>query len=312
MSDFNIKEIDFYGLDIDKYTDWLIDRYETFSRVWELAYFDEMTNDLLIRNYSASTHYFATRKKKLPEKIETLYSKKIQHFENQKEKFKDLLIELVFFKSINIDKNVKIKKYGIFSKDELKKIRINTYWLKFWLIENKGAFDDLVNEVDKRKKSSPLKDISFYQKEIDKIINDYDFIYLPDIMEGRFIYNLDDDSNALHFSSEIEKIKLLTYLSEKIKGYSSKHPLTKPIQWNGNINALATIFHTLKESKIIESSDENIKRLLINCFVDNEQNELSKHYLNEIFTKSKGKLNSQVIEKITPLISVLNKNSPKD
>lgn len=312
MSDFNIKEVDFYNLDIDKYIDWLLDRYNLFSTIWEVAYFDDIIKELQVRKYFANSHYIATRSKQLPENIETAYNKKIKHFESQVNKFENMYIELIFFKSVGFSGKAKNQKYIYFSSDELKEIRINNYWLIFWAVENKDYFNDLVEEINRKKRSSPLKDKMFYQKEIDLIINDFDFIYLPDILEGKFIYNLDNESNALAFSSEIEKIKLLIYLSEKVQGNSLKHQLTKPIQWNGNINALATIFHTLKENKIIDSSDENIKRLLINCFVDSEQKELSKHYLNEILTKSKGKLNSQVLEKITPLISVLNKNSPKD
>ncbi|ELY2016202.1 hypothetical protein SL053_000065 [Flavobacterium psychrophilum] len=312
MSDFNIKEVDFYNLDLEKYIDWLLMRYELFSTIYQLAYFDELIDDLHIRKYFASSHYLMTRAKELPKPIEKAYNDKINYFETQRTKYKGLHIELIFFKSISIDKDFKDKKYTYFSCQELKEIKIDTRWLNFWVVENKDYFNDLVDEINNKKDSSALSDITFYQKEKDKIISNFEFIYLPSIIEGHFIYNLDNESNALAFSSEIEKMKLLIYLSEKTQGNSPKHPLIKPIQWNGNINALVTIFHTLKESKIIESTDENIKRMLTNCFIDSEQKELSKHYLNEIFTKSKGKLNSQVIEKIAPLVSVLNKNSPKD
>jgi hypothetical protein len=312
MSDFNIKEVDFYNLDLEKYIDWLLMRYELFSTIQQVAYLDELIDDLHIRKYFASSHYLMTRTKSLPEQIEKAYNDKINHFETQKNKFKGLHIELIFFKSISIDKDFKDKKYTYFSRQELKEIKINTYWLNFWVVENKDYFNDLVEEINIKKNSSPLSDIAFYQKEKDRVISDFEFIYLPSIIEGQFIYNLDNESNALVFSSEIEKIKILIYLSEKIQGDSSKHPITKPIKWNGNINALGTIFYALSEAKIIDTTTENIKRLLINCFTDSENKDLSKHYLDEIFKPSKGKLNTGVLTEIAPLISVLTKNSPQD
>jgi hypothetical protein len=312
MSDFNIKEVDFYNLDIDKYTDWLLDKYSLFNSICQLPYLDEIIIDLHHRRYLSSSHYLSTRRQRLPEKIDNLYHKKIQHFERQTEKFKGLHIELLFFKSIHIDKDYKDKKYTYFSSQELKEIKINTHWLNFWVVENKDYFNDLVEEINIKKNSSPLSEITFYQKEKDKIISDFEFTYLPSITEGQFIYNLDNESNALAFSSEIEKIKLLTYLSEKIQGDSPKHPLTKPIQWNGKINALATLFYTFSELGIIEASDANIKRLLLNSFVDDKKEGLSKNYLDEIFNKSKGKLNKSVVREMNQIISVFEQNSPLD
>lgn len=312
MSDFNIKEVDFYNLDIEKYTDWLLDRYELFNTICQLPYLEELIIDLQKRNYFASSHYLFSRNKPLPKTIENLYRKKIQHFEKQTKKFENIYIELIFFKSVGYDREVKHQKYIFFSSEELKEIRIDTSWLKFWLLENKGAFDDLVNEVDKRKKSSPLKDIPFYQKEIEEILNSFDFVYLPNIMNGGFIYNLDNDSEALQFSTEVEKIKLLTYLREKIQGNNAVHPLTKPIQWNGKINALATLFKTFSDLGIIETTPANIKRLLLNNFVDEKKQDLSKNYLDEIFNTSKGKLNKQVVREITQIINVFEQNSPSD
>lgn len=312
MNEFNIKEVDFYSLDIDKYIDWLIDRYKLYSTIWSVVYFDEMINDLHLRKYLANSHFLVTRSIKLPEKIENAYNEKIQHFEKQKNKYKDLFFYLPFFKSINIDKKELKHKYGGLSTEQLRSTSINSRHLIFWLNEQKESYYiDLIDEINERKKATPLTDVVFYQREKDKILNNFTFEYLPLIIDGKFIFDLDIPTDALRFASEIDKIRVLIYLSEKIQGDTIKHPLTKSIQWNGNINALATVFYALADANIIETSTENIKRLLISNFTDSENKELSKHYLDEIFKVSKGKLNKEVLNEMQPLLSILTKNSPQ-
>lgn len=135
---------------------------------------------------------------------------------------------------------------------------------------------------------------------------------MPTILDGEFIYNLDNFKNAFDFSLEIDKIKTAIYLTTQIKGETPKHPIIKPLQWNGNINALATLFNELLDSGIITGTKENIKRLLINNFVNDNGRDLSKHYLDEIFKPSKMKVNKKVIETLTPFIDTLKENSPHD
>ncbi|PWA04985.1 hypothetical protein [Flavobacterium laiguense] len=208
MSDFNIKEIDFYSLDLEKYIDWLLKKYELFSTVWEVAYFDEFIDDLHGRKYFASSHYLMTRTKKLPENIEKAYNNKISHFEAQKNKYNGLIIELYRFKSVGIKKIENNSKYIFLTSEQLKNVKIDVSWLAFWMNEHKESYYvDLIDEIDTRKLSTPLNDVVFYQKEKDKIINDFDFDYLPIIMNGGFIFDLDNDSNALSFSTEIDKCK---------------------------------------------------------------------------------------------------------
>lgn len=313
MNDFNINEVDFYNLDIDKYLDWLLEKYNRFSTIGLLPFYDEKIKELYIRNYEIHTHYLQTRSKPLPEKIEKLYKDKIKSFENKKNKYDTLKYELISFDSVVHNRKLgEVKKYGFFDADELSNIKISDYWLKHWLIREKTSYlDDLVDALDERKNSSPLKEIAFYQKELNQILQANDFDYLPQIIEGAFIYDLDNDKNALNFATEIDRIRLVIYLNEKIQGDTVKHSLTKPIKWTGNINALATVFYALADANIIETSTENIKRLLISNFTDSENKELSKHYLDEIFKVSKGKLNKEVLNEIQPLLSILTKNSPQ-
>lgn len=313
MNDFNINEVDFYSLDIAKYLDWLLDKYKTYSTIWLLPFCDEQIADLQIRNYEMFSHYLKTRSQKLPEQIENLYKEKIKHFENQKRKYDYLKYEVISFDSVRNNRKLgEVKKYGFFDADELSEIKITDYYLRYWLIDEKlSYFNDLIDELNERKKSTPLKDVIFYQKELNRILQDYEFNYLPQIIEGDFIYNLDNDKNALSFATEIDKIRLVIYLNEKIQGDTVKHSLTKPIKWTGNVNALATVFYALADANIIETSTENIKRLLISNFTDSDNKELSKHYLDEIFKVSKGKLNKEVLNEIQPLLSILTKNSPQ-
>ena len=313
MNDFNINEVDFYSLDIDKYLDWLLEKYKTYSTIWLLPFYDKQINDLSYRNYVLSSYYLQTRSKPLPEKIENLYKEKIKRFENHKQKYDYLKYEVISFDSVRNNRKLgEVKKYGFFDADELSEIKITDYHLKYWLIREKTSYlDDLIDDLNERKKSSPLKDIVFYQRELTRILQDYEFTYLPQIIEGAFIYDLDNDKNALNFATEIDKIRLVIYLNEKIQGDTVKHSLTKPIKWTGNVNALATVFYALADANIIETSTENIKRLLISNFTDSENKELSKHYLDEIFKVSKGKLNKEVLNEIQPLLSILTKNSPQ-
>lgn len=315
MEDFNIKDVDFYNLDIDKYIDWLLDRYKIFSTIWELPYLDDMIVTLHYRNYVLNSHHLLTRGEKLPEKFEKMYRERIKHFENQTEKYKLLKHELLFFESVEAGKELNIdKKYGFFSKEELKNIRIDIVMLKYWLIDKRESnYNDLIDQVSERKKASPLKDKAFYQKEFDYLLQDFDFQYLPQILDGSFIYNLDNSTNAFSFALEIDKIRLAIYLSEKIKGEGIRHPLTKPLKWKGQINTLVTLFIELqkKETGMLEGTNENIKRLLLNNFVDGEGNKFSKSYLDDIFKPMKGKTDAEAIEHLKPFLSYLTENRPQ-
>lgn len=314
MEDFNIKEVDFLSLDIDKYLDWLICKYELFSEIYEVAYLDEGLDSLHIRKFYANSHYIATRGERLPENIKTAYNKRLELLqaekEKQKEKFKSIhLSELLFFDSVeNTRQKDELKKYGFFSKDELKNISIDNSHLNMWFGNDWGnAFIDITNE---KLTSSPLNERAFYQKELDWLLDDFDFNYLPQILDGRFIYNLDNEKNALSFATEIDKIKQAIYLTEQITGKTSNHSVINPLKWLGNINTLVTVFNELLTANIIKNergTKENIKRILINNFVNADGLELSKNSIDEIFNPSKMKTDKKTAELLKPLLDHLQK-----
>lgn len=307
----NIKDIDFFYLDVEKYNEWLISQYKLFAQIGIVAHLDELIKYWKERKETTEIYYYQTRKKLLPSNIETAYKNKVKHFETQKEPYADLIIKLALFKSVNIEKQQPRPPYIFFTANQLKEVKINIEDLILWNKEHAETFyPKEIKDIETKKNSSPLDAETFYRKQKDEIINTVKFEFLQNIINGEMIYNLDDFATVLRFYTEINRIRVLIYLSEKIKGKPQPKPMLKPIQWHGNINALATIFFELADKKIISSSNENIKRMLLNCFVDAENKVLSKNYLDEIFNTSKGKLSKDVITEISYLISVLSKNSP--
>lgn len=307
MEDFNINKVDFLHLDIDKYLDWLLNKYNLFSEIHELEYLNEEINSLHARKYFANSHYIKTRNITIPENIETAYTTRIKAKEIEKERFKNIEIhELIFFDSVEYTKRKESRKeYGFFNKNELKNISIDNSYLKAWFNNDYG--NAFIDETTNRLTSSPLKENTFYQKELNFLLENYDFEYLPQILNGLFIYNLDNEKNALSFAVEIDKIKLAIYLTEKITGETAKHPLTKPIQWTGQLNTLVTIFNELLTADLIKGTKENIKRILINNFINANGLELSKNSIDEILNPSKMKADKKTADLLRPLLEHLAK-----
>lgn len=314
MTDFNIKKVDFLGLDIDKYLDWLLNKYKLFSEVYEIAYLDEKLDSLHGRKFFANSHYIATRNKTLPENIKNAYDTRIEPLQVekgiQKKKFESIhFSELIFFESIsNTYKYNEQNKYSLFSKDELKHISIDNSFLKMWFDKDLG--NAFIDETNERLTSSPLKETAFYQKELDFLLENSDFKYLPQILDGLFIYDLDNQKNALSFATEIDKIRQAIYLTEQIQGETAHHQPTKPIQWTAQVNSLVTVFNELLTANIIKNergTKENIKRILLNNFVNADGLELSKNSINEVFNPSKMKTDKAISELIKPLLEHLQK-----
>ena len=90
--------------------------------------------------------------------------------------------------------------------------------------------------------------------------------------------------------------------------------MQNPVIWNGKINELATIFIALKDSGVISGSKEDIKRFLLQNFVNSKGEKISKNTIDDIFKPSKGKTNKLVNEEIKTLINnlTLSKIDPKD
>lgn len=154
MGNFNISEVDFFTLDIDKYLDWLLNKYNLFANIYEIAYLDEKLDNLHGRKYFANSHYIKTRGEQLPKKIEKAYDTRIESLhiekENQKAKFESIhLSELIFFDSVeNTRQKDEFKKYGFFSKDELKSISINNSYLNMWFEKDLG--NTFIDETSNR------------------------------------------------------------------------------------------------------------------------------------------------------------------
>lgn len=312
MENFNIAEVDFFNLDIDKYLDWLISKYKLFASLHTIVLLDDIINKYSAKKFYANSHYIITRGKPLPDKIERLYNDKIEHFTKEKDKYKTLKTEVILFESVLINRQQsEIKEYGFFSRDEMQNIKIDISSLLYWIeTESESQFNELIEEIEEKRNRTPQTDILFYKKELTNLINDFEFNYLPQILDGQFIYNLDNFKNSLAFALEIDKIRLAIYLSEKIAGKTAIHQPTKPIQWTANLNTLVTIFNELLTSNVIKNergTKENIKRILLNNFVNNDGLELSKNSIDEVFNPSKMKTDKTTIQLLKPLLEHLQK-----
>lgn len=312
MENFNINDVDFFNLDIDKYLDWLISKYKLFASLHTIVLLDDIINRYSAKKFYANSHYIITRGKSLPNKIERLYNDKIEHFTKEKDKYKTLKTEVILFESVIINRQQsEIKEYGFFSREEMQNLKIDISSLLYWIEkESESQFNENIEEIEEKRSRTPQPDTLFYKKELENLIRDFEFYYLPQILDGQFIYNLDNFKKSLAFALEIDKIRVAIYLTSKIKGETPKHPLTKPLQWNGNINALTTLFNELLDNGIISGTKENIKRLLLNNFINADGKDLSKNYLDEILKPSKMKVNKKVIQAIPPFIEAIKENSP--
>ncbi len=301
----NLKEVDFFNLDIDKYLDWLIDRYKLFASVKNvLPLVENLYNDICIRKWEYYKHRMKTRQADIPEKILNLYDNRIQHFKNQLTEYKEICLELPLFNSVECDLENHNKKYTYFDEADLP--QINIQMMLFWLEKfRETELEDFINELDIEFLRYPLKTKAFYNQKLKELIK-YNFVFLPHILNGNFIYNLDNNKTCLQFAIEIDKIKQIIYLESQIKGIEPEHPPIKKLNWNAKTNELVTIFYMLHEAGIIgTTTKENLKRFLIYNFLDKNNNTLSSSYLNDIFKPEKYKQNKNILPVLTKLIEVL-------
>lgn len=316
MNNFNIKEVDFFSLDIDKYLNWLLYRYDIFASIWELPYLDNQQNNWAYRLFKINSHYIATRGQSVPNNIKQAYESKIKHFKKLASKYSGYELEIIFFESVQYDrKEGEQKEYAFFTKEELKNLKLDISALKWWLVDNKDSnYLGLLELLEEKREATPLKDDIFYKNELENLLNSFNFEYLPQILNSQFIYNLDNTKNALSFAIEIDNIRLAIYLTEQIRGEAQKLPVMYPLKWTGDINILTTLFDELLKSGFIKQergAKENIKRLLLNNFVNSDGGDLSKDYLDEILKPSKMKTDKETAHLFGAILSNLSKNSPQ-
>jgi hypothetical protein len=250
-----------------------------------------------------------TRQTDMPEKIANQYDDKIQHFEKQLNEYKEICLDLPLFNSVKCDLENHNKKYTYFDKNELPGIDINM--IEFWLVERREIrIMDFIKELDDDFLKSPLSKNTFYNNKLTEL-KEYDFVFLPHILNGDFIYNLDNNKICLQFALEIDKIKQIIYLESQLKGIEPEHPPIKKLNWNANTNELVTIFYMLHEAGIIgTTTKENLKRFLRYNFLDKNNNTLSSSYLDDIFKPEKYKQNKKILPELNKLIEVLKQNIP--
>ncbi|WOC51738.1 hypothetical protein BPO_1091 [Bergeyella porcorum] len=314
MNEFNIKEVDFFGLDIDKYLSFLLDKYESFGNIQNMPFIKRVLNNYSARLFFLNKHYFRTRGEFAPDNIQEAYNKRITEYKKELKRFEGLYLELPIFESVKA--KIRNGEYTPYDEEGVEGINIDVSNLFFWF--SSGQYDSRRNckieECEAGYSRSPLQKKQYFQKELDKILEGYEFVYLPYILDGQFIYDLDNGTNALNFANEIDMINYVIYLNEQIRGEVQKFPLTKPLKWTGDINILVTLFDELLKCGLIgndRGAKENIKRLLLTNFINADGGDLSKDYLDEILKPSKMKKDKETADLLNGILSKLSKNSPQ-
>ena len=78
----------------------------------------------------------------------------------------------------------------------------------------------------------------------------------------------------------------------------------EPMQWNGNINVLATLFYDLSKKKLsnkrmaLDTTPEQIKEFILTCFVDKDGRQFSKATIDTYFQEDKPEKKAKGSKKI--------------
>jgi len=277
------ENVDYFGLDIEKYLTQLRRKYALLSKIKELPAIDDRINEL--QGIDAE-------------------SKELIELQNLRKEYKYLLPQLSSFWGRVKYLNETNKEYYYLTRDEILKLKISNEFVERIFDEIENKFNDKIDEIEYRKNGSSLADEVFYSDESVYLLS-FDFEYLDEIIDSEIVPNLDIEKYAKRFLDEIVNIKAQIYVEEKIRNQSQNLKMISPLKWNANINELATIFIELLNAGAIESSKENVKRFLIQNFVNKNEKSLSKTTLDDIFKSTKWKHSSNVSAGIENLIDSL-------
>lgn len=286
------ENVDYFGLDIEKYLTQLRRKYALLSKIKELPAIDDRINEL--QGIDAE-------------------SKELIELQNLRKEYKYLLPQLSSFWGRVKYLNETNKEYYYLTRDEILKLKISNEFVERVFDEIETKFNDKIDEIEYRKNGSSLADEVFYSDESVYLLS-FDFEYLDEIIDSEIVPNLDIEKYAKRFLDEIVNIKAQIYVEEKLRNQPQNLIMQNPVIWNGKINELATIFIALKDSGVISGSKEDIKRFLLQNFVNSKGEKISKNTIDDIFKPSKGKTNKLVNEEIKTLINnlTLSKIDPKD
>lgn len=124
---------------------------------------------------------------------------------------------------------------------------------------------------------------------------------LTDLLESMnaVIDKLSSYQETAQYPSILDSCKTVKReIQQRLKQAESKGPFsnsqqsTPKLQWLGQVNVLGTLFYHLLKGQdggapYISGTSEQVKRMLMENFVDNEGHELSKGTLDTIFTPSR-------------------------
>tara|TARA_Y100000815_G_C13325118_1_gene493835 strand:+ start:1077 stop:2162 length:1086 start_codon:yes stop_codon:yes gene_type:complete len=215
------QKLDFSIIDIDKYLSWLKTEYSLLAQARYLPFYNDILNEFYLRKFRVETHYLLTRGKELPSKIATLYVNRIAHFDRLIKKLEDTPVKLIYFNSVTGKKPIKGSKYVFFTSEQLEKVEIDITILNKWYKEyNETWKPEFISDLDKDFKRFPLPKNIYYSQKINDL-KGQDFKYLPRILEGNFIYNLNEFKECFEFFIEVNTIWQIHYLETELLKLSS-------------------------------------------------------------------------------------------
>lgn len=286
------ENIDYFGLDIDRYLTQLRRKYALLSKIKKLPEIDDRIKELQSNNFE---------------------SKELFELQELSKEYRYILPEISSFWGRAKSPDETQKEYYYFTREELQQIKISNEFVEKMFEKIDEKFENKIDEIEFRKKGSSLAESVFYSDESVYLL-DFNFEYLDEIIDSKIVANLDIEKYAERFLNEIVNIKAQIYVEEKIRNQSRNLKMINPVKWNGKINELATIFIALKDSGIISGSNEDIKRFLLQNFVNSYGEKISKNTIDDIFKPSKGKINKKINEEIIALINnlSLSKTAPNE
>ena len=163
------ENVDYFGLDIDKYLVQLRRKYLLLSKLNELPLIDDKINELETNN--------------------TLSNELIE-LQNLRKEYKYLLPQLSNFWGRVKNSSENNKEYYYFTRDEILEVNISNQFVEKIFNEIETKFNDKIDEIEYRKNGSSLADEVFYSDESVYLLG-FDFEYLDEIIDSEIVPNLD-------------------------------------------------------------------------------------------------------------------------
>jgi hypothetical protein len=130
---------------------------------------------------------------------------------------------------------------------------------------------------EEKLKSSPLSTLELYENEFNKVVNINNSKYQNiqgNIINGYVV------SNWIELGEYCGHIDYLKFLSEKLE---EENLTVSKIKWTGSQAELITIFYDLLDAGLLKCAKTQLYRLIEQNFIDKENKQISKSYIEKLF-----------------------------